>query len=52
MARYLVASYLDGKEATDGFYITDNRQEAINQAIASADRLFSASNRFNQREKR
>jgi hypothetical protein len=39
MARYLVTTYIDGKEVTDGFYITDDRQEAINQAISSADKL-------------
>ena len=47
MARYLVTSYLNGQEIADSFYITDDKQDAINEAIASADRLFSASNRFN-----
>ena len=40
MSRYLVTTYINGKEETDGFYVTDNRQDAIRYALESVSELF------------
>lgn len=39
MLQYLVSSYINGKEIVDSFYITNDRNEAINKSIESANNL-------------